>query len=236
MKKLLLITATFITLNIAAQNVGIGTTTPQSKLSVGASSQFQVDSIGNIKKINNVQTSFPATQGGSGQMLTNDGTGQLTWSAYPNFDYAYFSEETASGVGVNSNYTIVANTWTNRHLNTTRILTGTSISRIGDSVLLQAGIYRVRGTSLMGLNNDYGRARFRNITDNTTALLGTACYSTGGITYNSDFDGYVSITSAKYFTIQIAIQSLLGYSIGSGGYSGFGETELHGYVIIERIK
>ena len=79
MKKLLLIAATFISFFVTAQNVGIGTTTPQSKLSVGANSQFQVDSIGNIKKINNVSTSFPTSQGDSGQVLTNNGSGNLGW-------------------------------------------------------------------------------------------------------------------------------------------------------------
>lgn len=65
----------------AAQNIGIGTTTPVSLLSVGENSQFQVDSSGNPVKINNVTTSFPAAQGSAGQVLTNDGAGNLSWSA-----------------------------------------------------------------------------------------------------------------------------------------------------------
>lgn len=64
-----------------SQNIGIGTTTPISKLSIGGSSQFQVDSVGNIKKINNVFYSFPPTQGSTGQVLTNNGSGNLTWSS-----------------------------------------------------------------------------------------------------------------------------------------------------------
>ncbi|MFI5221071.1 MAG: tail fiber domain-containing protein [Bacteroidia bacterium] len=63
-----------------AQNVGIGTTTPVSKLSVGANSQFQVDSVGNIKKLNNIPYSFPTLQGTYGQVLTNNGGGGLFWS------------------------------------------------------------------------------------------------------------------------------------------------------------
>lgn len=62
-----------------AQNVGVGTTTPQAKLSVGENSEFQVDSVGNIKKINNVTYSFPITQAANNQFLVNNGTGQLTW-------------------------------------------------------------------------------------------------------------------------------------------------------------
>ncbi|MDP1727359.1 MAG: hypothetical protein Q8M15_11300 [Bacteroidota bacterium] len=64
-----------------SQNIGIGNTTPQSKLSVGASSQFQIDSIGNIKKINNIPYSFPASQGSSDQILTNNGSGSLNWTS-----------------------------------------------------------------------------------------------------------------------------------------------------------
>lgn len=45
------------------------------------SSNFTVDGNGNITKINNVVTSFPASQGGSGTVLTNDGSGGLTWSS-----------------------------------------------------------------------------------------------------------------------------------------------------------
>ncbi|MCX6187948.1 MAG: hypothetical protein NTU43_13330, partial [Bacteroidetes bacterium] len=61
MKKLLLVAALFIVINVTAQNIGIGTSTPQSKLSVGNSSQFQIDSICNIKKINNIPYDFPST-------------------------------------------------------------------------------------------------------------------------------------------------------------------------------
>lgn len=63
-----------------AQNVGIGTTTPQSQLSVGPSSQFRVDNDGNLIRINDVVTSFPSSQGDNGQVLTNDGSGNLSWT------------------------------------------------------------------------------------------------------------------------------------------------------------
>ncbi|MEI6596201.1 MAG: hypothetical protein WCO28_11610, partial [Bacteroidota bacterium] len=83
MKKILLITVSFIVINVNAQNVGIGTTTPQAKLSIGASSQFQVDSVGNIKKVNNIPYSFPSTQGSNGQVLSNNGSGTLSWISFP---------------------------------------------------------------------------------------------------------------------------------------------------------
>src|SRR3989344_5921205 len=61
-------------------NIGIGTTAPASMFSVGASSQFQVDSSGNIVKLNNVTTSFPSSQGAANSFLRNDGVGTLTWA------------------------------------------------------------------------------------------------------------------------------------------------------------
>ncbi|MEI6509280.1 MAG: hypothetical protein WCO54_12415, partial [Bacteroidota bacterium] len=83
MKKLLLIVLVFIGINAFSQNVGIGTTSPQSKLSVGPTSQFQIDSIGNIKKINNIACSFPSSQGSNGQILGNNGSGTLSWISLP---------------------------------------------------------------------------------------------------------------------------------------------------------
>jgi hypothetical protein len=61
--------------------VGIGTNSPASTWSVGSTSQFQVNSSGNIVKINNVATNFPSSQGGAGALLKNDGSGNLSWSS-----------------------------------------------------------------------------------------------------------------------------------------------------------
>ncbi len=80
MKKQLAIAALFaLASNLSAQNIGVGTTTPVSKFSVGTTSQFQVDTVGNIKRINNVAYNFPSTQANAGQVLSNNGNGQLSW-------------------------------------------------------------------------------------------------------------------------------------------------------------
>ena len=61
-------------------NLGIGTSFPTSLLSVGAFSQFQVDSSGNLAKINNLEyISWPSTHTTDG-FLKNDGSGTLTWT------------------------------------------------------------------------------------------------------------------------------------------------------------
>ena len=82
MKKQLsvVLSALMMTTTIYAQNVGIGTTNPLEKLSVGTTSQFRVDINGNITRINNLPYSFPSLQGAANQFLKNDGAGNLTWS------------------------------------------------------------------------------------------------------------------------------------------------------------
>jgi len=61
--------------------VGIGTTTPGSLFSVGASSQLQVDANGDLVKIKNLTYSWPTSYAaGTGTVLRNDGSGNLTWT------------------------------------------------------------------------------------------------------------------------------------------------------------
>jgi hypothetical protein len=80
----------FLFSTIQAQNVGIGTTAPLSQLSVGSSSQFRVNSTGNLIRINNIPYSFPSAQG-TNQYLKNDGSGNLTWSSAPRAVVRVFS-------------------------------------------------------------------------------------------------------------------------------------------------
>lgn len=61
--------------------VGIGTTSPSSLFSVGASSQFQVDANGDPVKIKNLTYSWPTSYtSGTGTVLRNDGSGNLSWT------------------------------------------------------------------------------------------------------------------------------------------------------------
>ena len=59
-------------------NVGIGTTSPAFALDVAG--KFQVDSNGNIEKIKSVPYTWPAAQASqAGQVLSNNGSGNLSW-------------------------------------------------------------------------------------------------------------------------------------------------------------
>lgn len=60
--------------------VGIGDSNPSELFSVGSNGLFQVNSSGDLIKINNVAYAWPGLQaGGSGYVLSNDGTGALSW-------------------------------------------------------------------------------------------------------------------------------------------------------------
>ncbi|PJB48267.1 hypothetical protein CO104_01630, partial [Candidatus Collierbacteria bacterium CG_4_9_14_3_um_filter_43_16] len=77
--KLYLNSGSDVIINRTSGNVGIGDTTPASALTVGSGDLFQVNSSGNIVKINNVTTSFPASQGAANSTLINNGSGVLSW-------------------------------------------------------------------------------------------------------------------------------------------------------------
>lgn len=65
----------------SAGQVGIVTASPVSLFSVGSSSQFQIDSSGDIVSIFSVPYVWPSLQGGISTYLKNDGSGNLSWAA-----------------------------------------------------------------------------------------------------------------------------------------------------------
>lgn len=63
--------------DVANHRLGIGTASPAAALSVGSSSQFQVDTNGNLIKLNNVTTSFPSANAVGA--LVNNGSGTFSY-------------------------------------------------------------------------------------------------------------------------------------------------------------
>ncbi len=64
-----------------ADGLGIGDSSPSTLFSIGTGGLFQVDASGDLVKINNINYTWPAAQAaGSGYVLTNDGSGGLSWS------------------------------------------------------------------------------------------------------------------------------------------------------------
>jgi hypothetical protein len=90
----------------SANVVGISTASPTATFSVAE--KFQVDSNGNILKINNVATSWPATQGSLNSVLTNDGSGNLAWvSASSQNNTAPIATKTANYTMTSSDGTVL---------------------------------------------------------------------------------------------------------------------------------
>ena len=90
--------------------VGIGTSAPGQLFSVGAGNQFQVNSTGNLVKINNVIYSWPAVQGDANTYLQNDGSGNLSWKA-PKVEKTMINQSTISGIPKNTTVYSNSTTW-----------------------------------------------------------------------------------------------------------------------------
>lgn len=90
-------------------NVGIGDTTPASPLTVGSGDRFQVNSTGDIIRIDGVTYDWPTSQAGAGgYVLTNNGTGGLTWQSPGSGSITLTGDVTGSGTGSIST-TVAAN-------------------------------------------------------------------------------------------------------------------------------
>ena len=78
-------------------NVGIGNTTAPAMLSVGGAAEFRVNSTGDLSMIRNVPYSWPAAQGLANTVITNDGSGILSWTSPTStlYNETYFDYNTA---------------------------------------------------------------------------------------------------------------------------------------------
>jgi len=214
-----LASATAVNLTMTqAGNIGIGTTVPATKLDVAG--KFQVDSNGNPLKVNNVATSFPAAQGAANTLLTNDGSGSLSW--------------TAPGTSVGGPTVTASNTFANGNTYTNDIVnpppyiaqrfTATHTANFVSyetkmqnfngptGVVLQAELWSDNG--LGGPNSDIGSLLASSITtlsDSTlltNALNNNATSSVPSSIYN--FSGYPVVSGTKYWVVVRKISGSLG--------------------------
>ena len=121
-----------------------GTTVGATTASTGAfttlsagSGKLTVDVNGNVTKINNVTSSFPAAQGAAGAVLTNDGTGNLSWQTAGASSAAVVSTNSTytggGSLGSNQNDLAISATGTYFKINTTANVNVTGINATGSA-------------------------------------------------------------------------------------------------------
>ena len=90
-------------------NTAIGNVTAPSLFSVGGGAAFRVNASGDLTRINNVPYNWPVAQGALNTVLTNDGTGALSWKSATAVLYneSYFDYNTAGTTVTNATWQIL---------------------------------------------------------------------------------------------------------------------------------
>lgn len=192
---------THIKINLADGYVNIGSATPfPAMLSVGTSQQFQVNSTGNILKINNVTTSWPGTQGGANTYLKNDGSGNLSWATAGGGTPADFtagaSLSITAGTGVGAlNQAMTLNTIQDIRTTATPQFTRIGIGAVADATAL--GLFQNNAnsnTQLIVKNTTAGTASQASL----NLVSDTAVNSTLGV-YSSSTTPFGAVTSNCFY-------------------------------------
>ena len=198
-------------------NVGIGTDTPDELL--------QID--GNMRLDGSFEDK-DGEAGTSGQILSSTGTG-TDWIGSPSGGLynAYVkvsdrkSQSTAGG-------TFTSGDWRTRDINTEDDDPQSIASISSNQITLPAGTYRCN-IICPAVNTNSHQARLRNITGNTTLIVGTSSYcanSAGHASTNSSIVGRFSLTVESILEIQHRANAT-STVIGFGMYSGFDEMSVY---------
>ena len=179
----------------SAGNLGLGTAAPNANALLELTSTTQ----GLLPpRMTTVQRD--AITGPAGLMIFNSSTNQPNYHDGTRWvapDYAVYVDEQPNGTAAPF---FNAGVWVTRTLTTTRGSSGSSISRSGNRITLTAGTYYVEGSAPAYYVGRH-KARFRNITNNVTALVGTSEYSYT-TTSRSVLRGIIIVPATKVFEIQ----------------------------------
>lgn len=127
--------------------------------------------------------------------------------------------------------TAIANTWTARALNAVQTNSITGASLASNTITLPAGTYHVQASAPF-FHLERAKIRFRNVTDNITAVVGSCAYS--NIDQDSDvstsiIDGVFTITSNKNFQVQYFVTTNGENNTGALGIATTGSGEIEVY-------
>ncbi|MCX6145951.1 MAG: hypothetical protein NTW25_01685 [Candidatus Kapabacteria bacterium] len=115
-------------------------------------------------------------------------------------EYAIFQEEQNVGVDAGSFF---SGGWTERTLNNTQSLYGSSISLSGSTFTLTAGTYKILAFAIAYKVNGH-QIKLFNKTDNSDDLIGSSAYSGSAddVNTSSNIEGVLTISGTKDFVIQ----------------------------------
>lgn len=90
-------------------NVGIGNSVAPALLSVGAAAEFRIDNAGDLVMIKNVPYTWPVAQGAVNAVLTNNGSGNLSWTSPTAtlYNETYFDYNTAGVTATTAGWQIL---------------------------------------------------------------------------------------------------------------------------------
>lgn len=180
-------------------------------VTVGTTNQFQIDNTGDITRINNVVTSFPATQGTANQVLTNDGAGNLTWATPAGGGTTETASNglTKTGNDIQLGGNLTANTTITQDAAETLTVANNStgnttinLQNTGDFVVQNAGVSALQvqdnGTVGIGTTNQFTVNNTGNITRiNNVVTSFPATQGTNGQVLTNNGAGILSWTTVS---------------------------------------
>ena len=214
-------------------NIVLATNTDNQKVYFGPVQNISTDHLG-------IASAVSATVTSTGrEIAVNFKVPIAEWSSDANFLAAipvdrvcYVKDLKASS---SPGGTFTSGSWQTRDLNTLEGDT-TFISLSSNQITLQAGTYDIDSSCrVSGITNAH-QARFRNITDSTTEIVGSSAHSGGGDDQSESFcNGVITITSTKTFELQHRCATTV-TTVGFGRSNGFGEGELYSQIKITKRK
>jgi hypothetical protein len=165
---------------------------------------------------------------------------------YPQFDYAHFVLDTTWSNSYFNNSALYI--WNPIKFNTTKFLEGNSINKIGDTIILQKGTYRIKSDVNMSfMTLGYSRLRLHDITNNISSILGKTYTEDGYGTTNYqrniwlEMDGYVKVVNETKFILEIFAYNQSTFRTphmapGNGALPPSLDNEMQNSLIIERIR
>jgi hypothetical protein len=176
-----------------------------------AAAKFVIDANGNITKLNNLTYSFPSTHSGSPAILSNNGSGTLTWSTTVSIANGGTGGTTAAtaranlsaaGSGANSDITSL-----------TGLSTPLTVGQGGTGSNSLTGVMVGNGTSSVAAIAGSANQYLRRNSANTAYEFGTFSL------VNADINASAAIVDTKLATISTA-GKVSGSAITSGAISG----------------